>query len=49
MRCDYCDEPAAVAPESDGVRVGLCATHLREHVDGLQRALETADAPIGSR
>lgn len=35
MRCHYCDRPADVAIESDGVVVGLCTRHLRERVQAL--------------
>lgn len=32
MRCHYCDAEAAYAPESHGIRVGLCDLHLKVFV-----------------
>ncbi len=35
MQCHYCDEPAAYAVESNGIKVGLCETHLQERIEEL--------------
>ncbi|MFB6353253.1 MAG: DUF6757 family protein [Halobacteriales archaeon] len=35
MQCHYCDRPADVEVESDGVIVGLCEGHLRARVQEL--------------
>ncbi|MEZ3116411.1 DUF6757 family protein [Halobaculum sp. MBLA0147] len=49
MQCHYCDEDAAYAAESDGLRVGLCEDHFRERVEelaedeGLERVREQVD------
>lgn len=39
MRCHECNETAAYAPQHDGVRVGLCETHMREYMASLERSL----------
>ncbi len=35
MQCHYCDETAAYAAESDGIKVGLCERHLQERIEEL--------------
>ncbi|WP_433626433.1 DUF6757 family protein [Halomicrococcus sp. NG-SE-24] len=35
MQCHYCDRDATFAPESDGIRVGLCDEHFREQFEEL--------------
>ena len=35
MQCHYCDEPAAYAAESEGVKVGLCEEHFKERLEEL--------------
>ena len=35
MRCHWCDRRAIYAPESDGVKVGLCQRHLQERLAEL--------------
>lgn len=35
MRCHYCDRDADIAVERDGVKVGLCETHIREQLEEL--------------
>lgn len=35
MRCHYCSRDADYVAESEGVRVGLCTTHVRERVSEL--------------
>ena len=35
MRCHYCDRGADFVAESEGVKVGLCRTHVRERVGEL--------------
>ncbi len=35
MRCHYCDRPATLAPEHEGVRVGLCDDCFEERLDEL--------------
>ncbi|MFP8890978.1 DUF6757 family protein [Natrialbaceae archaeon A-CW2] len=43
MNCHYCDQEAAFAAESDGLKVGLCEEHFRERLQELAEAdgLET--------
>ena len=49
MQCHYCDEEAAFAAESDGIKVGLCEEHFRERLeeladsDALKAVRETVD------
>lgn len=48
MRCHYCDRTAAYAPESQGVKVGLCPEHLHDFMStcaeaDLPTALETME------
>ncbi|WP_290816568.1 DUF6757 family protein [Halovivax sp.] len=38
MNCHYCDDPAAFAAESEGVKVGLCEAHFRERLEELAEA-----------
>lgn len=38
MRCQVCGDVAAVAPEHDHVRVGLCEQHIREYMAELKRS-----------
>lgn len=35
MQCHYCDDTAAYAAESDGIKVGLCEEHFRERLEEL--------------
>jgi hypothetical protein len=35
MRCHYCDDPADVTVEKDGVVVGLCEEDFRERLEEL--------------
>ncbi len=35
MQCHYCENPAAYAAESDGIKVGLCEKHLQERIEEL--------------
>lgn len=35
MECHYCDRPADVTVEKDGVRVGLCEDHFRTRLEEL--------------
>ena len=35
MQCHYCDSAAAVAPEHEGVRVGLCEDCFTDRLDEL--------------
>lgn len=35
MQCHYCDEPAAYAAESEGIKVGLCEEHFQERIEEL--------------
>lgn len=35
MRCIACDRDAAVVPEHDGVRVGICRIHLKAYLDAV--------------
>lgn len=35
MQCHYCDEEAAFAVESEGIKVGLCESHFQERVEEL--------------
>lgn len=38
MRCYDCDAPAAYAPETDGIRVGLCERHLQARLEEFPAA-----------
>ena len=38
MKCHYCDQEAAFAAESDGVRVGLCEDHFRDRLEELSES-----------
>jgi hypothetical protein len=35
MQCHYCDRPADVTVDKDGVQVGLCEEHFRERLEDL--------------
>lgn len=35
MQCHFCELPADVVVETDGVRVGVCEAHFREQLDEL--------------
>ncbi len=49
MNCHYCDQEAAFAAESEGLKVGLCEDHFRERLqelaeaDSLERLKEEVD------
>jgi hypothetical protein len=36
MQCHYCDDPADIAVERGGVKVGLCSPHFRKRMNELQ-------------
>ncbi len=36
MRCHYCDDPADIAVEKEGLKVGLCESHFRDRLDELR-------------
>lgn len=38
MQCHYCDDDAAYAAESDGIKVGLCEEHFRDRLEELAEA-----------
>ena len=38
MQCHYCDDAAAVAAESNGIKVGLCEDHFQERLEELADA-----------
>ncbi|MCT9095010.1 DUF6757 family protein [Haloarchaeobius sp. HME9146] len=40
MKCHYCDQVAAFAAETDGIKVGLCEEHFRERLEELAEADE---------
>jgi hypothetical protein len=40
MKCHYCDDDAAFAADTGGVRVGLCEMHFRERLEELADADE---------
>ena len=40
MKCHYCDDEAAFAAETEGVKVGLCEVHFRERLEELSDADE---------
>ena len=49
MRCHDCGRPADIEVESDGVIVGLCEDHLRDHVESIagEHALDTLNELLG--
>jgi hypothetical protein len=40
MKCHYCDDEAAFAASTEGVKVGLCEVHFRERLEELSDADE---------
>lgn len=38
MQCHYCDSPADVTVEKEGVCVGLCEVHFRERLEELSES-----------
>ncbi len=43
MRCHWCDRRAIYAPESDGIRVGLCRRHLQARLAEFGDAEQLAE------
>lgn len=35
MQCHYCERPAEVTVEKDGIHVGLCEEHFRDRLEEL--------------
>ncbi len=35
MQCHYCDADAVVAPEHDGIKVGLCRDHFQQSIESF--------------
>lgn len=49
MRCHYCDEPAVISPEHDGVKVGLCRAHAEACFAALEEATARVDETVDDR
>ncbi|MFC7044191.1 DUF6757 family protein [Halobacteriaceae archaeon GCM10025711] len=45
MQCHYCDRPADLTVDKDGVRVGLCEEHFQDRLEELAES----DAITGLR